>query len=204
MKPEVLVEYRGEVLTLRQVSKKYNVHFSTVRYKATVGNKLEGHEIYFHKTPMKPEAKKIERPLRRKYRDEDGSFDNEGYERDIEEYCDQLTSERDELKEQRDKHSQLAINVQMELQTLLKALKILNKMSKAQDYKAKEFLEIYLGGNMFVKTLTPSAISDFGDAFARIKVNKTLEDVEDVLKLFWGEHHKDLPDLLNEIKTLKL
>ncbi len=48
-KAEILVKYRGEVLTLRQVAKKYNVNFSTVRYKATVGNKLKGHEIHFSK-----------------------------------------------------------------------------------------------------------------------------------------------------------
>ncbi len=39
----------------------------------------------------------------------------------------ELLAERDELKKSRDRHLKLAINVQIELQTLLKALKILNK-----------------------------------------------------------------------------
>jgi len=45
MKAKILVEYRGEILTLMKLAERCNISKSNVRYKLDVGNRLEGHKI---------------------------------------------------------------------------------------------------------------------------------------------------------------
>ncbi|WGQ15601.1 hypothetical protein [Sphingobacterium faecium] len=52
---------------------------------------------------------------------------------------------------------------------------------------AKEALEIYLGGNMNVATLTPLAIEDFMRTFARYNVKLALNTASDSIKCYPSE-----------------
>ncbi len=45
---------------------------------------------------------------------------------------------------------------------------------------AKKYLEIYLGGNMFVKTLTPNAITEFAEDYHKMKVREQPAETKDL------------------------
>ncbi len=180
MKPELLVEYRGEVLTLRQVSKKCNVHFSTVRYKATVGNKLEGHEIHFHKPPtdMKEEAKKIERPLEKDYFEYRGNQILVDYGHAInfidaqDDYIDQLTSERDEQLEV------IAKDIKI-IEKLYQEVKALKKERDELKEENKELLDTRKITDNLRKQLIKDGLLDESNMTT---VEQELQTLKDLLK----------------------
>jgi len=61
---------------------------------------------------------------------------------------------------------------------------------------AEEFLEIYLGGNMNVSTLTPLAISEFAEAYAKLKAREYTAAMADNL----SEEFDNIIDMVKDQK----